>query len=174
MKFVVGCDLEEFKRYYRQLALDAEWRSTDGWTEEIGEEWERRLTENPSLVIVWRLDGEIVGHAIWHESSTWEHRKGDARDKEDREILERLAGGRRDCVELHEVWLRREFRGRGYGKRFFEFFEEFMKARVYDAVVYYADHPAAIAICRKQRWKEEYWAGERAWHVFYLQLNTQN
>ncbi len=56
MKFVVDCDLEEFKRYYKELAEDTEWRQTFGWTEELGEKWERRLTENPSLLIVWKLN----------------------------------------------------------------------------------------------------------------------
>jgi len=122
MEFVVGCDLEEFKRYRWKLVEDENWRRIDGFSEELDEEWERRLTENPSLLIVWKLGGDIVGHAIWHESSTDEHRKGGARDWEDREILERLCGGKKEFVELHEVWLRKEYRGRGFGKRFFEFF----------------------------------------------------
>jgi len=172
LRFVVGCDLEEFEKYYKKLTKDEDWRRTFGFSEELGDEWERRIVKNPSLLIVWRLDGEIVGHAIWHESSTREHRKGDARDEEDREILERLADGRKDCVELHEVWLRKEYRGRGFGKRFFEFFEEFLRSRGYDAIAYYADHPAAIAICRRRGYNEEYWK-EKSWHVFYLQLNTE-
>jgi GNAT superfamily N-acetyltransferase len=85
------------------------------------------------------------------------------------EILEKLAGGQKDCVELHEVWLTKKHRGKGYGKKFFEFFEEFMRSKNYDSVVYYADHPAAIAICRRQGYKEKYWK-EKNWHVFYLQL----
>lgn len=173
MEFVVGCDLEEFKRYYRKLALDMEWRSIEGFSEELGEGWDRRLAENPSLLIVWKFGGEVVGHAIWHESSTEEHREGDARAWEDREILERLVGGKGEFVELHEVWLRKEFRGRGFGERFFEFFEEFMQSKGYGGIVYYADHPAAIAICRRRGYKEEYWK-EKNWRVFYLQLNTQN
>jgi len=36
VRFVVGCCLEEFKRYYRRLALDVEWRGTFGSTEELG------------------------------------------------------------------------------------------------------------------------------------------
>jgi hypothetical protein len=39
MEFVVGCDLEEFKRYCRRLALDEEWRNTNGWTGEFGGGW---------------------------------------------------------------------------------------------------------------------------------------
>jgi hypothetical protein len=61
LRFVVGCDLEEFKKYYRRLALDEDWRSIEGFSEELGEGWDKRLAENPSLLIVWRLHGEIVG-----------------------------------------------------------------------------------------------------------------
>jgi GNAT superfamily N-acetyltransferase len=164
VKFVVGCDLEEFKRYRWKLAEDENWRRIDGFSEELDEEWESRVTENPSLLIVWRLGGDIVGHAIWHESSTGRHREGDARDREDREILESLVGGKKEFVELHEAWLRKEFRDRDFGKRFFEFFEEFMRSKSHGGIVYYTDHPAAIAICRRRGYKEEYWK-EKAWHA---------
>jgi hypothetical protein len=55
-------------------------------------------------LIVWRENDKIVGHAVWHESSTEEHRKGHPRDKEDKEALEKLLGGKKDLVELHEWW----------------------------------------------------------------------
>ena len=166
MRTVVGCDLEEFKRYYKKLALDKEWQGTFGFTEELDTSWERVLVKNPSLLVVWRENNEIIGHAIWHETSTDEHRKGDPRDKEDRVILRRLLGGRKDnIVELHEIWLRKKYRGKGYGKRFFEFFEGFIRKKGYDSIVYYTDNPAAIAICRKRGWKEDFLAKEK-WYVF--------
>ena len=64
-----------------------------------------------------------------------------------------------------------EYRGRGYGKKFFDFFEAFLKKRGHDSLVYYADHPAALAICRQRGCKEEYLEsiGE---HVFYLSLRN--
>jgi GNAT superfamily N-acetyltransferase len=169
LRLEVGCDLEEFKMYYRKLAEDGEWQGTFGFTEELGTSWERVLVENPSLLIVVREDDEIAGHLIWHESSTDEHRKGDPRDEEDRRILNRLAGGKRDLVELHEVWLRHKYRGRGYGTWLFEFFEDFLRKRGYGSFVYYADHPAAIAVCRKRGYKEDLVEKEK-WHVFYLSL----
>jgi len=43
MKIVVGSDLEEFKRYYKKLALDKEWRGTFGFTEELDTSWEKVL-----------------------------------------------------------------------------------------------------------------------------------
>jgi len=66
----------------------------------------------------------------------------------------------------------KEYRGNGYGKRFFEFFEEFIKRKGYDSFVYYADHPAALAICRKRGYLEDYLesVGE---YVFYTQLKKQ-
>jgi len=164
----VGCDLEEFKRYYKKLALDKEWQGTFGFTEELDTSWERVLVKNPSLLLVWRENDEIIGHAIWHETSTDEHRKADPRDKEDKEILRRLLGGKKDnIIELHEIWLRKKYRGRGYGKRFFEFFEGFIRKKGFDSIVYYADHPAAIAICRKRGCKEGFLDKENE-HVFCL------
>lgn len=168
MRIVVGCDLEEFKKYYRKLAADQEWRGTFGFTEELDTSWEKVLVENPDLLLVWRDNHEIIGHAIWHETSTDEHREGDPRDQEDRETLRKLCGGKNDnVVELHEVWLRKKRRGKGYGKRFFDFFEDFIRQKGYDSIVYYADHPAALAICRNRGWKEEFLVKEK-WHVFCL------
>jgi hypothetical protein len=106
MKIVVDSDIEEFKRYYHRLAEDKEWQGTFGFTEELGTSWERVLVENPSLLIVIRENSEIVGHLIWHESSTDEHRKGDPRDEEDKQILNKLAGGKEDLVELRIFCLR--------------------------------------------------------------------
>ena len=118
---------------------------------------------------MWKENNEIIGHAIWHETNTEEHRKGDPRDEEDREILKKLLGGKKDFVELHEVWLIEKHRGKGYGKRFFEFFEEFTRNKGYNSIVFYAFHPAAIAICRQRGYKEDYLKKE-AEHVFYKQI----
>ncbi len=169
MRFEVGCDIEQFKRYYRKLAEDKEWQGTFGFTEELGTSWENILVENPSLLIVMRENDEIIGHLIWHESSTDEHRKGDPRDEEDMKILNKLAGRKEDLVELHEIWLRQNYRGKGFGKRLFEFIEDFLSARGYRSFVYYADHPAAIAICRKRGYKEDFMDKEK-WYVFYHSL----
>jgi len=162
MKFIVGCDLEKFKTYYK--------RSGRG---DLGVTEEKIITANPSHLIVWREDNNIIGHAIWHETNTEEHRKGAPRDKEDREILENLLGEKKaDFIELHELWLLEEYRGRGYGKKFFDFFEEFMRKKGYDKIVHYADHPAAIAICRQRGYREGYLAKE-AWSVFYFPLKKK-
>jgi len=169
VKFVVGCDFDEFKRYLRRIGL---------YTEEGELEKLETLLMNKLLnLIVWRENGEIIGHAIWHETNTEEHRKGDPRDKEDRKILEKLLGGKKYFVELHEVWLTEEHRGKGYGKRFFEFFAEFIRNRGYESIIYYAYHPAAIAICRQRGYQEAYGIEETGLrgevemcYVFYLSL----
>jgi GNAT superfamily N-acetyltransferase len=171
MKIVVGCDLKEFKRYYQKLAEDKEWQGTFGFTEELGTSWERVLVENPAQLIVVREDNEIIGHLVWHESNTDEHRAGDPRDEEDMRILRKLAGGKKDVIELHEIWLRQKHRGKGYGKQLFEFFEDFMRRRGYHSIVYYANHPAAIAICRKRGYKEDFLKKEKE-YVFHLSLDT--
>lgn len=160
--------MEEFKKYYRTLALNKEWRGTFGFTEELDTSWEKVLVKNPDLLLVLRDNNGIIGHAIWHETSTDEHREGDPRDREDKEILRELCGGKKEnIVELHELWLRKKYRGKGYGKRFFKFFENFMRKKGYNFIVYYADHPAAIAICRKRSWKEGFLTKDN-WHVFCL------
>jgi len=172
MRIVVGCDLEEFKTYYKELAQDREWRGTFGFTEELGTSWEKVLVENSDLLLVMRDNNRIIGHAIWHETSTDEHREGDPRDREDRNILRKLCGGKKDnIVELHEIWLRKKYRGKGYGNRFFEFFEDFIRKKGHDSIVYYADHHAAIAICRNRGWKEGFLVKEK-WYVFCLSFSN--
>jgi GNAT superfamily N-acetyltransferase len=171
MRIVAGCKLEEFKKYYERLALDKEWRGTFGFTEELDTSWEKVLVENPDLLLVMRDNDGIMGHAIWHETSTDEHREGDPRDREDKEVLRKLFGGKKEnIVELHEIWLRKKYRGKGYGKKFFEFFENSIRKKGYDSIVYYADHPAALAICRNRGWKEEFLTQEK-WYVFCLSFN---
>ena len=165
MRFVVGCDLEKFREYYRRNGFAGE-----QGTGELGVTEEEIVTQDPVHLIVWRENDGIVGDAIWHETSTDEHRKGVPRDSEDREVLRRLCGGRREnLVELHEVWLMEEYRRQGYGTKFFAFFEEFIRKRGYDAFVYYADHPAALAICRARGYKEDYVTGIREF-VFHCPL----
>ncbi|MDH5746794.1 MAG: GNAT family N-acetyltransferase [Candidatus Bathyarchaeota archaeon] len=159
-----ACDLEEFKEYYKRNGFAGE-----QGTGELGVTEEGIITQDPSHLIVWREKNKIIGDAIWHETNTEEHRKGVPRDKEDIEILEKLLGGKKDFVELHEVWLMKEYRRRGYGKRFFDFFEEFMRNRGIDSIVFYADHPAALAICRKRGYKEDYLKSEGE-YVFYIPL----
>jgi len=121
MEFVVGCDLEEYKRYYRTLDGLHRYYRTLGLTDvkfgELGATEEEIIKRNPSHLIVWRENDDIIGHAVWHETSTDEYRPRDPRDEEDKEILKRLLGGKKDnVVELHEIWLRKKYRGRGYGK----------------------------------------------------------
>jgi len=173
VRFVIGCDLKEFKEYYKNNGIHNYFRTlrlADTKFGQLGAVEEEIIKKDPSHLIVWRENDEIIGDAIWHESSTDEHRKGDPRDKEDRVILRRLLRGRKDnIVELHEVWLKKKHRGKGYGKKFFEFFEKFVKMKGFDSIVYYTDNPAAIAICRKRGYKEDYLEKEK-WHIFCLSL----
>lgn len=146
IRFVEGCEFGEFKRHLDRLGVYKE----EGEREKL-----RAFLRNGLFnLIVWRKNDEVVGHAIWHESNTEEHREGDPREEEDREALRKLLGGKEDFVELHEVWLLEEHRGKGYGEKFFEFFEEYMRSKGYDGIVFYAHHPAALAICRKRGYRE--------------------
>lgn len=177
MRFFVGCDLQEFRRYYETLDDLHEYFKTLGFADiksgELGVQEEYWITTDPSHLIVWKENDEIIGHAIWHETSTDEHKSGDPRDEEDRAVLRRLLGGRKDdIVELHEIWLRKRKRGRGYGKKFFDFFEDFIKERGYGSIVYYTDNPTAIALCRQRGYKEEFLTREN-WHVFCLSLSKK-
>jgi GNAT superfamily N-acetyltransferase len=81
-------------------------------------------------------------------------------------------------VELHEIWLKKEHRGKGYGKVFFEFFERLMSSKGYDSIVFYAYHPAGITICRQRGYQEAYGVEETGLegdkeicYVFSLRLN---
>ena len=148
MRFVEGCDFLEFSAYLIRLGLYV----GDGELDRL----RNNLKSGRSNLIVFRENGEIIGHAIWHESNTEEHSKGSPRDEKDREILRGFMGKGKDFVELHELWIVKEHRGKGYGKQFFDFFEDYIKRKVYDSIVYYAFDPAAIAICRKRGYKEAY------------------
>jgi GNAT superfamily N-acetyltransferase len=175
MRFIVGCDFEEFKRYYRHAGLHNYYKAvgiTDVVYGELGPTEERIIRKDPSHLIVWRENDKIVGDAIWHEESIDGFKKNPD-DKEVAEALERLLGGGREFVELHEVWLEEKYRGKGYGKMFFEFFESFARKRGFDSVVYYTGNPAAMAICRKRGYKEDYlsFPKKEEWHVFHLSLS---
>ncbi|MGD2248806.1 MAG: GNAT family N-acetyltransferase [Candidatus Methanofastidiosia archaeon] len=153
MRFYVGFDLKKFKKYYKTLDDLHEYFKTLGLADtrlgELGVQEEYWITKDPSHLIVWKKNDDSIGHAIWHETSTDEHKNGDPRDEEDRAILRRLLRGRKDnIVELHEIWLKKRHRKKGYGKKFFDFFEKFIKDRGFDSIVYYTDNPTAIAICK--------------------------
>jgi len=174
LEFVVGCDLNQFKSYYEETISTPDYLAAVG--ESDGRTELNYVAQDPSHVILWKDRDRILGHAIWHESNTDEHRRGSPRDSYDREMLRKLIRGSLDFVELHEVWLGRKYRGRGYGERFFKFFEAFSSNRGHRGIVYYAFDNAAVAICRKHGYKEEYGAkaaGKTCW-VFYLDLKPPN
>ena len=172
MRFDVGCDLDEFRRYCRNSGIHKYLESvgvTDGYDENL-DYLMNVVIKNSSQLIVWRENDRIVGHAVWHESNTEEHRKGDPREKEDTEVLEKLLGGKKDFVELHEWWLIEKCRGKGYGNEFLDFFEAYMKSKGYADLVFYADHPAALAAFRKHGYKEGGYLERSKEYVFYHSL----
>ncbi|MHA2357555.1 MAG: GNAT family N-acetyltransferase [Candidatus Heimdallarchaeaceae archaeon] len=138
MEFEIGCELEEFKEYHIK-ALGYEGKDEIYW-----------IQQDPSHLIVWREESQIIGHAIWHPSSSREHRPGMLRDEEDTCMIEELLGGKGDFVELHELWLTEKHRGKGYGHMFFDFFEQFIRNRGYRSIVFYAYNEAAISLCKKR------------------------
>jgi len=170
LRFEVGCDpeSEEFKEYWSRNGYGLEHRGYN--RDRLLEMLVDVIKGNFLQLIVWRENGKIVGHAIWHKSNTEEHRKGVPRDKEDRETLERLLGKKRRFVELHEWWLIEEYRGKGYGNKFLDFFEAHMKSKGYVDLVFYADHPAALAAFRKHGYKEGGYLKGPKEYVFYLSL----
>jgi GNAT superfamily N-acetyltransferase len=159
MEFIIGYDFQEFG-----YTLD-EFRKEFIITSDISDNAEEIIREDPSHLIAFRENQEILGWAIWHESSTIEHREGDPRDELDRKIFVKLANGEKDVIELDELWLKKKYRGKGYGEQFFEFFEKFVYEKGYNIMVYYADDPAAIALCRKRGYKEEF-NEEFKWFTF--------
>lgn len=172
MRFVEGCSFNEFQTYLVRIGL----YTANGELEKL----KAQLGSKQLNLIVFRENNEIIGHALWHETNTDEHRKGDSRDKEDKEILHGFFGEKKDFVELHELWLTTEHRGKGYGKLFFNFFEEYMRNKGYDSVIYYAFDPAAVGICRQRGYKEAYGVKEagpygniETMYVFYIQLRKK-
>ncbi|MFW9831134.1 MAG: GNAT family N-acetyltransferase [Candidatus Thorarchaeota archaeon] len=165
MKIQVGCNFETFKQYYEAL-----WGT-------LGETEADYIQQNPAHLIIIKENEHIIGDMIWHESNTQEHKPGNPRSKEDSAILLRLLGDHQEFIELHEVWLRKEYRGKGYGKKMFAFFEQFIRQQGFKTAIYYAYNPAAIAICRHRKYREagcieiEGIEGNReAMHVFHIAL----
>jgi ribosomal protein S18 acetylase RimI-like enzyme len=159
LRFEVGCDFAELREYWNRSGYDG---NLDHLMNVV-------IKDSPQLII-WREDNKIAGHAVWHESNTREHRKGDPRDREDREAMEKLLGGKKDFVELHEWWLIEKHRGKGYGNEFLDFFEAYMKSHGYADLVFYADHPAALAAFRKHGYREGGYLKGLKENVFCLSL----
>ena len=135
---------------------------------ELGADELNHIKRNPQHLIIWMQDQEIIGHTVWHETSTDEMVPGDSRSEEDKQVLRQLfEGNKENLVELHEVWLKTEHRGKGYGNHFFEFFERFANKSGFDGIVYYSDNPSAISLCRKRGYKESLEPLEGAvWNIF--------
>lgn len=168
MEFIVSYDLGEFENYYKTV-----WDSIPNREQPKLDDFERDLIiENPSHLIVWKEGNKLIGHTVWHETYTDKYREDDYRDDDDRKILEELIGKNKECVELHEIWLKMEYRGRGYGKQFFPFFEKFIANSGFGFIVYYTDNEAAMHICRQRGYKEGHGvkAGDYTWNVFALKL----
>ena len=143
---------------------------------EMGSAEEEAVKESPERLIVWKEENEILGHAIWHPSDTETHPDGSQREEDDREILLELLGGPAAFVELHEIWLLEEHRGKGYGEAFFDFFEDMMTEKGFRHIVYYADHPAALAICRRRGYREAHGVelDGRTFYVLTLDLGNNS
>lgn len=170
LKFLIGYDFDEFEKYYLSLDDLHTFYRTRGLREstinELGEDERGHIESDSDHLIAWMVQYQIVGHTIWHETSTEEMTAGDPRDDDDKAALHELFGGKREnLVELHEVWLRTEHRGKRYGHRFFGFFENFVRERGVDGIVYYSDNVAAIALCRRRGYAEAFLERE-GWHVF--------
>jgi hypothetical protein len=54
MRFVVGCELDEFKEYYKKNGFAGE-----QGTGELGITEEKIVTQDPAHLIVWRENHEI-------------------------------------------------------------------------------------------------------------------
>ncbi len=143
---------------------------------EMGSAEEEIVKESPERLIVWKEENEILGHAIWHPSDTETHPDGSQREEDDREILLELLGGPAAFVELHEIWLLEEHRGKGYGEAFFDFFEDMMTEKGFRHIVYYADHPAALVICRRRGYREAHGVelDGRTFYVLTLDLGNNS
>ncbi len=175
LDFVIGYDVEKFKEYYRNLSDLQEYYISRGLRHsenfELADAERQYVENNPKHLIIWSDKGEIVGHNIWHETNTEEMTPGNPRDVDDRDTLRKLFGGiTENLVELHELWLRTEHREKGYGRQFFDFFEDYVSRNEFDGIVHYSDHPGVIALCRKRGYNEEF-LKDSGWFVFALQIS---
>ncbi|UCE11063.1 MAG: GNAT family N-acetyltransferase [Candidatus Thorarchaeota archaeon] len=164
VEFKMGEEVdEEFLEYY---STTMPWR--------FGPTEEKHIRSDPNHLITWRLSGRIIGHAIWHESSATEHTPGDKRTEQAISIHEQLMDRDTEFIELHELWLGVDYRGRGYGSAFIDFFEDFMRELGHNEIVHYTDNPSAIALFRIRGYKEAYGVvdGDNIWNVFYLSLDV--
>ena len=164
MEFLIGYDYK--KDGYTFSELRKEYIDEFG---NSGEDDEEFLKEDPSRLIVMLEDKKIIGWAIWHESNTREHQPGYSRGAEDIKILEDLANGYHEIIELHELWLKKDHRGKGYGTQFFDFFEKFVLEKGFSRIIYYAFNESAINLCRKRGYKEMFYE-ELKWYTFYKQI----
>ncbi|MHA2149342.1 MAG: hypothetical protein ACXAAN_11905, partial [Candidatus Thorarchaeota archaeon] len=156
--------LDDLHDYYRSRTL------RDSEVFELGDDERRHIERNNNHLIIWTDNTKIVGHNIWHETTTDEMTQGEPRDDDDRGVLRELFGGAKgNLVELHELWLGTQHRGNGYGNQFFDFFEGFVSQSGFDGILHYTDHAAVIVLCRKRGYKEAFLEGS-GWYVFALQF----
>jgi GNAT superfamily N-acetyltransferase len=175
LEFIIGYDLETFRKYYSTLHDLHQFYKLIGTHEsssmELGEDELNHIKRDPRHLIIWKKKNDIIGHTVWHETTTSEMVPGDSRNGEDKMILHKLFDGEQDnLVELHEVWLRTEHRGKGFGHQFFEFFEDFASRSGFAGIVYYTDNPSAIVLCRNRGYREALELEGHEWHVFALSI----
>lgn len=117
LRFEVGCDLEEYREYQKTSGIHdyLKWVGvTDAVYGELGPNEVAHIKRDPSHLIVWRENNEIIGHVIWHEERVDNFRLPG--EEEVRIVLERLLGEKKDFVELHKVWLEEKHRGRAMAR----------------------------------------------------------
>ncbi len=120
LAFEVGGNFVDFERYYTTAGLPWITRAPSG---RVGNVEKEHILNNPEHLIVCKEGNKAIGHMIWHGSNTEEHAEGGrARGRVDKTILRRLLGRGEEFVELHESWLIRGRRRKGYGRLFFAFF----------------------------------------------------
>jgi GNAT superfamily N-acetyltransferase len=148
----VGCDQGKFRSYYLKTIASEAYKRDVG--ENDGSVELEYVAADPSHLILWKDGEQILGHAIWHESNTDEHRPGVPREEDDKRLLRELLGGRADFIELHELWLPPEHRGKGYGRQFFDFFESSVSSKGHNIMVHHTFDETVAGICRRRGYKE--------------------
>jgi len=168
MEFIVGYDINDFIQLIKKVIQNSAEYQKLGNRFELGglEPFEEEfLRDDPTQLIVWGDNQEVYGWIIWHPSRVKDHGDSTPRDDTDMKILTNLIGENEEFIELHELWLREEYRGKGYGAKIFDFFENFVLERGFKHFVYYAFNPAATHLCRKRGYREEF-NEQLQWHTF--------
>ncbi len=110
----------------------------------------------PHLMICRGKD--VIGHVIWGGAGIDDAGRRLSEDGR-REVLAMLPDDRKGYLELREIWLRSEYRGRDYELKILRLFEDFARGRGHAAIVAMPRDGATVSLLRNAGYEEVALAG---------------